>query len=198
MHFHASRPRAKPAHDGRAGSRGAGSVDRSVPHASDTAYEDSMQLDVEWLSFDPFADRIREIRHAVMSHDAVRCGGRGARMEAALCEPLQRLWWPGSESNQRHADFQSAALPTELPGRRWKGAYLTSRALGASRTIPEAPSAPGLRAVRAADGVGRQGRSPRRRQPPAAAVFLPQGGAIRARAALPWCGSPPPGGARDT
>ena len=28
-------------------------------------------------------------------------------------------WWPGSESNQRHADFQSAALPTELPGHCW-------------------------------------------------------------------------------
>src|SRR5690348_15733059 len=28
-------------------------------------------------------------------------------------------WWPGSESNQRHADFQSAALPTELPGPDW-------------------------------------------------------------------------------
>src|SRR3989344_980119 len=27
-----------------------------------------------------------------------------------------KKWWPGSESNQRHADFQSAALPTELPG----------------------------------------------------------------------------------
>jgi hypothetical protein len=27
-----------------------------------------------------------------------------------------REWWPGPESNQRHADFQSAALPTELPG----------------------------------------------------------------------------------
>src|SRR5438128_108901 len=26
--------------------------------------------------------------------------------------------WPGAESNCRHADFQSAALPTELPGRR--------------------------------------------------------------------------------
>ena len=24
-------------------------------------------------------------------------------------------WWPGTESNRRHADFQSAALPTELP-----------------------------------------------------------------------------------
>ena len=25
-------------------------------------------------------------------------------------------WWPGVELNHRHADFQSAALPTELPG----------------------------------------------------------------------------------
>src|SRR5690606_27506981 len=31
-------------------------------------------------------------------------------------------WWPGRESNPRHGDFQSPALPTELPGhalRRW-------------------------------------------------------------------------------
>jgi hypothetical protein len=27
-----------------------------------------------------------------------------------------KRWWPGAESNCRHADFQSAALPTELPG----------------------------------------------------------------------------------
>ena len=26
------------------------------------------------------------------------------------------MLWPGTESNRRHADFQSAALPTELPG----------------------------------------------------------------------------------
>ena len=30
-------------------------------------------------------------------------------------------WCPEPESNQRHADFQSAALPTELSGRRWWG-----------------------------------------------------------------------------
>ncbi len=25
------------------------------------------------------------------------------------------LWWRGAESNRRHKDFQSFALPTELP-----------------------------------------------------------------------------------
>ncbi len=27
-----------------------------------------------------------------------------------------KCWWPGAGSNHRHTDFQSAALPTELPG----------------------------------------------------------------------------------
>ena len=29
---------------------------------------------------------------------------------------LFNLWCPGAESNHRHEDFQSTALPTELPG----------------------------------------------------------------------------------
>ena len=57
-----------------------------------------------------------------------RAGGRiGARWKNApgqtkpglnensrLCG---KFWWPRAELNRRHADFQSAALPTELPGR---------------------------------------------------------------------------------
>jgi hypothetical protein len=35
--------------------------------------------------------------------------------EPFLDHPLPE-WCPGAESNHRHADFQSAALPTELPG----------------------------------------------------------------------------------
>src|SRR5918992_1728967 len=31
-----------------------------------------------------------------------------------------RWQWPGAESNCRHTDFQSVALPTELPGRAHK------------------------------------------------------------------------------
>ena len=30
-------------------------------------------------------------------------------------------WWPGRESNPRHRDFQSLALPTELPGHCTRG-----------------------------------------------------------------------------
>ena len=39
-----------------------------------------------------------------------------ARMELDLSETEKLKWCPEPESNQRHADFQSAALPTELSG----------------------------------------------------------------------------------
>ena len=32
--------------------------------------------------------------------------------------------WPGTESNRRHEDFQSSALPTELPGHTCENIYL--------------------------------------------------------------------------
>ena len=35
----------------------------------------------------------------------------------SLVHKVHRKWWPGRESNPRHGDFQSPALPTELPGR---------------------------------------------------------------------------------
>src|SRR6476620_12156169 len=45
-------------------------------------------------------------------------------------------WWPRAESNHRHADFQSAALPTELLGRE-------------PAIISAHPRRPGLRRQRA-------------------------------------------------
>src|SRR5262245_44529745 len=48
-----------------------------------------------------------------------------------LCAPQQAGGqWPGAESNCRHADFQSAALPTELPGRGTANKMRTSRGQG--------------------------------------------------------------------
>ncbi len=43
--------------------------------------------------------------------------------------------WPERESNPRHADFQSAALPTELPG-RGGGIYEGCRSEPRDATIP--------------------------------------------------------------
>ena len=42
-----------------------------------------------------------------------KCRSRGGDQSAA---GPHEYWWPRAESNHRHADFQSAALPTELLG----------------------------------------------------------------------------------
>jgi hypothetical protein len=49
------------------------------------------------------------------SGDVQRRGCRGRQRRRSPRRAHAR-GWPGSESNRPHADFQSAALPTELPG----------------------------------------------------------------------------------
>jgi hypothetical protein len=63
---------------------------------------------ISWLEADSGA------RHRTchqLSHRFVGCFGR-PRTSA------NDEWCPGAESNHRHCDFQSHALPTELPGRQ--------------------------------------------------------------------------------
>ena len=45
-------------------------------------------------------------------HGLAQPGGAVSRSQPAL-----RIQWTGPESNRRHTDFQSVALPTELPVR---------------------------------------------------------------------------------
>src|ERR1700728_2525046 len=50
------------------------------------------------------------------------------------CAAMRRYedvrWCPGAESNHRHCDFQSHALPTELPGRLPASRRSGSRLIG--------------------------------------------------------------------
>jgi hypothetical protein len=43
------------------------------------------------------------------------------RKRPAFLQALIFLWWPERESNPRHRDFQSLALPTELSGQNLLG-----------------------------------------------------------------------------
>ena len=47
----------------------------------------------------------------IENHEVVRI-----TLDTFIGAQPQNEWCPGAESNHRHADFQSAALPTELPG----------------------------------------------------------------------------------
>ena len=61
---------------------------------------------------------------------------RPAKM-AKMADPdrvTPRKKCPGAESNHRHGDFQSPALPTELPGQRLAGASVCRARTGQSRS----------------------------------------------------------------
>jgi hypothetical protein len=58
-------------------------------------------------------------------------------------------WCPGAESNHRHCDFQSHALPTELPGRLGTAQGAVERAVY-SGPRPRCPPGFALRALRRA------------------------------------------------
>ena len=46
----------------------------------------------------------------------LQAGNDAHDAENKRCAESLTRWWPGTESNCRHKDFQSSALPTELPG----------------------------------------------------------------------------------
>src|SRR5688500_6176120 len=56
----------------------------------------------------------------------------------------QVVRWLGTESNRRHADFQSAALPTELPSREPRNLTAPQRSFNpfAGHALPAAESHP--------------------------------------------------------
>jgi hypothetical protein len=77
----------------------------------------------------------REKRRTERPRGAQSAETKGVALARRICEVPPRLayradvkkpetssgfwnWWPVAESNHGHADFQSAALPTELTGRR--------------------------------------------------------------------------------
>ena len=64
-----------------------------------------------WLSFrEPKAQRVRErICRSAFSR------GNEKSPEPDLFRALKKIWCRGTESNCPHGDFQSPALPTELP-----------------------------------------------------------------------------------
>ena len=64
-----------------------------------------------------YRERSRTSKYAELSDFTMASADRRARAEDKE-RGRTEIWCPGAESNHRHCDFQSHALPTELPGRR--------------------------------------------------------------------------------
>jgi predicted nucleic acid-binding protein len=73
----------------------------TTPEAN-AAQEDLMQLDIDLFSFEPFSDRIWELRHSITSHDAW-C----VALAEALKLPLATLDEALSKSNEAACEFLS-------------------------------------------------------------------------------------------
>jgi hypothetical protein len=66
--------------------------------------------------------------------------GQPAGANARCTSRIMEAWCPGAESNHRHRDFQSRALPTELPGRRASPAgEVMESAAGYRGSVPACP-----------------------------------------------------------
>ena len=84
--------------------------------------------------------------------------------------PERLRWWPRAESNCRHLDFQSSALPTELPGHRgrksspWAPGGLASCEGPSWRLVCESRAFSALHG-RAAPTIGSQGKDDRPPRP---------------------------------
>ena len=67
---------------------------------ANAAYDDLMQLDMELFSFEPFADRVWELRHNMTSYDAWYVA-----LAEALKLPLATLDEPLARSNRVTCEF---------------------------------------------------------------------------------------------
>jgi hypothetical protein len=83
----------------------------------------------------------REKIRVIVRNDNFERGLKNRNSGQAPVRSSVQEWCPGTESNRRHCDFQSHALPTELPGRAGREALKRERAFRQSRAGWQPPVA---------------------------------------------------------
>src|SRR5437764_1971695 len=71
---------------------------------------------------------------------------KGVRFPRVL--PIKMRAWLGAESNRRHVDFQSTALPTELPSRDGADGTAVGFSLCRNVVVGQAPGLPSTKPSR--------------------------------------------------